>query len=379
MKVKLKKAFYDRLTTKYIVYNACNEDPRVDLELMSIGSDSSVCMLCSAGCNALHYLLADPLRIDCIDFNPCQIALADLKFKSLQSLPYQDLWNMFAEGTHPDIKTFYQEQLRDGLLPKSKLFWDKNITKFFSRRAVKKGLYYRSVSGSLSIVSQFIGKEDKNAVSKLFETDNLNQQSRIFDRHLLPYLNGKFVRLSVEAMFKTGIPSRQLNMLCEDAQRAHSFLIDRTQHVLTKLPAYDNYFYYQYLFGKYQKNCCPEYLRERNIPVLRERIDRIHLHNTEFAKFLEQSDRTYSHFFLLDHLDWLVDDPQKLSRQWRAILNKSTVGTEILIRSFLPGLDWLPKQFRGHVSFAENINHAVVKDRVGHYQQTYLLTVTQDV
>ncbi len=375
MTFTLKKAFYDRLSTKYIIYNACNEDPRVDLELMQINSQSSVCMLCSAGCNALHYLLDNPSIIDCIDFNPCQIALANLKFTAVQSLNYQDLWYMFATGIHPDIKFLYRDHLRDRLLPEARVFWDRNIIDFFRRCLVKKGLYYRSISGSLSLFAQLLCKKDKDGLAELFRIDDLKQQGKIFDQHLLPYLNGKVIRLFVQAMFKTGIPSRQLNLLCDDAQQAHSFLLNRVKYVLTELPGHDNYFYYQYLFGKYRENCCPEYLREQNLAILQERVDRIQLHHAEFSGFLEQNDRTYTHFFLLDHLDWLIHNPQKLSKQWRVILNRSTVGARILVRSFLPGLDWLPKQFRKHVSFTENIESIAAKDRVGHYQKTYLLSV----
>jgi len=372
--INLKKTFYDRLSTKYIIYNACNEDPRVDLELMPINSDATICMLCSAGCNALHYLLDNPAQIDCVDFNPCQIALADLKFTVIKSGSHTDLWHLFSMGNHPSIKSIYRERLRKQLLPISTLFWDRNLN-FFRRGWIKKGFYYHSLSGSLPICADWIKKKDKDAVVELFQINDLEKQREIFDRHLFPYLNGKFMRLLVSAMFKTGLPSRQLDMLHDGAEQVHRFLLNRVKYVLTELPGSDNYFYYQYFFGNYQPDCCPEYLKPQNFATLQERIDRLHLHHTEFSAFLEQSNRTYTHFFLLDHLDWLVHNPQKLSRQWHLILSRSLVGTKILVRSFLPGLDWLPEPFRQHLSVTENIEPIVAKDRVGHYQQTYLLKV----
>ena len=36
-------------------------------------------MITSAGCNALDYVLNSPERIDCVDLNPHQTALIDLK------------------------------------------------------------------------------------------------------------------------------------------------------------------------------------------------------------------------------------------------------------------------------------------------------------
>ncbi|MEK8015814.1 MAG: BtaA family protein, partial [Candidatus Parabeggiatoa sp.] len=372
--IDLKKTFYNRLSTKYIIYNACNEDPRVDLELMQMNSDSSICMLCSAGCNALHYLLDNPARIDCIDFNPCQIALADIKFTVIKSSNHTDLWHLFSTGIHPRIKSIYREQLRDRLLPISTVFWDSKLN-FFRRGWVKKGLYYRSLSGSLPILADWMKKKDKDALVELFQINDLEKQRQIFDRHLLPYLNGKFMRFLVSMMFKTGIPSRQLDMIHADAKQVHRFLLNRVRYVLTELPGFENYFFYQYLFGTYHEECCPEYLKPQNFALFQDRVDRIHLHHTEFSKFLEQSDRPYTHFLLLDHLDWLVHNPQKLLRQWEIILNRSLVGTKILVRSFLAELDWLPEEVRKNVSFTDNIAPIVAKDRVGHYQNTYLLKV----
>jgi S-adenosylmethionine-diacylglycerol 3-amino-3-carboxypropyl transferase len=372
--IDLKKTFYHRLSTKYIIYNACNEDPRVDLELMPINSDATICMLCSAGCNALHYLLDNPVRIDCIDFNPCQIALANLKFMTIKSSNHTDLWQLFSMGIHPQIKSIYRQRLREQLLPISTRFWDRNI-KFFRRGWIKKGLYYHSLSGSLPIFADWIKKKDKNALEELFQINDLEKQREIFDRHLLPYLNGKLMRSLVSLMFKTGIPSRQLDMIHGDAKQVHRFLVNRVRYVLTELPGSDNYFYYQYFFGKYKPDCCPEYLKEQNFAMFQERINRIHLHHAEFSEFLEQNNRSYTHFFLLDHLDWLVQNPQKLLRHWQMILSRSLIGTKILVRSFLAELDWLPEPFRKHVSFVENIESVVATDRVGHYQKTHLLKV----
>jgi len=371
----MRKKFYSNLTLKHIVYNACNEDPSVDSVLMDIDPESVICMLCSAGCNALHYLLDDPAHIDCIDFNPCQIALADLKFTTIKSGRYEDLWNLFSMGTHPDVKSVYRHHLRDKLLPVSTKFWDRNMN-FFRRGLIKKGLYYHSLSGSIPMCLDWIKKKDKEGILKLFQTKDLEEQKALFDQHLTPYLNGKFMRLLVNTMFKTGLPSRQLSMIHNNVEEVHQFLLDRIRYVLTELPGHDNYFYYQYFFGQYNEDCCPEYLKEENFAMFKDRADRIQLHHADFGKFLEKTDQTYTHFFLLDHLDWLIHDRQKLSQQWLNILGQSRVGTKILIRTFLPGLEWLPEEFKGHVNFTKNIDDAVSKDRVGHYQETYLLKVT---
>ena len=45
---------------RYLIYNMCWEDPRIDRQLLGLDRDSQVVVLTSAGCNALDYLLDAP-------------------------------------------------------------------------------------------------------------------------------------------------------------------------------------------------------------------------------------------------------------------------------------------------------------------------------
>jgi S-adenosylmethionine-diacylglycerol 3-amino-3-carboxypropyl transferase len=45
---------------RYLIYNMCWEDPRIDRQLLGLDQHSKVVVLTSAGCNALDYLLDAP-------------------------------------------------------------------------------------------------------------------------------------------------------------------------------------------------------------------------------------------------------------------------------------------------------------------------------
>ena len=49
--------FFKQIHTSNLVYNTCWEDPRCDRQLLQINEESKLCMITSAGCNALDYLL----------------------------------------------------------------------------------------------------------------------------------------------------------------------------------------------------------------------------------------------------------------------------------------------------------------------------------
>ena len=76
---QIKNRVFQQIHTGNLVYNTCWEDPRCDRALLDLTAESRVVMLTSAGCNALDYLLDAPHSIDCVDMNPRQNALLDLK------------------------------------------------------------------------------------------------------------------------------------------------------------------------------------------------------------------------------------------------------------------------------------------------------------
>jgi S-adenosylmethionine-diacylglycerol 3-amino-3-carboxypropyl transferase len=93
MKKLIQKIFYDYLFNKKIVYNACMEDPRTDMLLLDPNPGSNIFMLGSGGCNALHYALNSNFeRILCIDANPCQVALINIKKQVIENGTFKDLW-----------------------------------------------------------------------------------------------------------------------------------------------------------------------------------------------------------------------------------------------------------------------------------------------
>jgi betaine lipid synthase len=104
------------------------EDPEVDVQHLKITRDDTLFVITSAGdserdeCrlppaltrgpDALHYAIAaKPRRIHCVDMNPCQGHLLELKLAAISALTHTEMWQMFGEGR---IANF--EQLLDNKL-----------------------------------------------------------------------------------------------------------------------------------------------------------------------------------------------------------------------------------------------------------------------
>jgi betaine lipid synthase len=56
---------------------------------------------------------------------------------SCRHLPYEDVWKMFGEGKHPDIRNIYESKLAPFLTQASGNFWNNRLWYF------DKGLYYQ--------------------------------------------------------------------------------------------------------------------------------------------------------------------------------------------------------------------------------------------
>ena len=65
---------------------------------MALDKDSEVVMITSAGCNALDYLLDDPKAVHCIDMNPRQNALLELKRAFFQQSDSENLFKALGQG-----------------------------------------------------------------------------------------------------------------------------------------------------------------------------------------------------------------------------------------------------------------------------------------
>ena len=374
----LQNRLFRSVVTNRLVYNTCWEDPRIDRELMRFGSESRLAMLTSAGCNALDYLLDGTAHLDCVDINPAQNALLELKKALFRNGNYELLWDFFGEGSKKGAEYVYRKQLREYLPDEAARYWDKKIG-YFSPDLSSPGIYFRGTSGMVArLVNRRIRrKELYPQVLNMLNAQSLEEQAYYF-REIEPQLWGPFSKWLVRqapSLTLLGVPASQRRMIRERYRDGVlDFIRQSLRKVFTELPLNDNYFWRVYLTGSYSRNCCPNYLREENFSLIRNRIDAIDTHTTNLSDFLERQSETYTHFVLLDHQDWMANvRPDLLAEEWNRILAKSRSGTKILFRSAGASIDFLPGFVFDKVDFQAAKTEALhPRDRVGTYESTHL-------
>ena len=351
---RLDQKIFDAIWSRSLVYNTCWEDPAVDRKALALGADDTILVITSAGCNALDYAIQGPKRIHCVDANPRQNALLELKIAGIRALEFDDFFAIFGDGYHPQFESLYRSQLREQLSPFARDWWDRHGVWFSSRRG---SFYFHGLSGLVARgVRVWLRARPglRESFAHLLAARSLDEQRRIYDDHVEPQLWSRFVRWTIAqpmVMNLLGVPHPQRRLVeAQHPDGIAGFIRASVQYVFRQLPLADNYFWRVYLTGQYSRDCCPEYLRAENFQRLKNGgVDCIEVHTQTVTGFLHRHPSPISRFVLLDHMDWMSSYyPMALVEEWEAILARAAPGARILLRSAQARPAWLEQVRIGH-------------------------------
>jgi S-adenosylmethionine-diacylglycerol 3-amino-3-carboxypropyl transferase len=367
---------------RYLIYNMCWEDPRIDRQLLGIGPDSKMVVLTSGGCNVLDYLLDGPAAIHAVDVNPRQNALLHLKLALIQRGDFADLEALFRYGAYSRFRALYQA-LRPQLPPYAIAFWDKKIS-YFDPTHPRRSFYYRGTCGTVAwLVTRRLlnsGRKLRHYLFDLLDAHTLEEQ-RLLYQQIEPALWNRFSTWLLRqptALAMLGVPRPQIRLIEQDYPGGIiGYVSDKLRHVLTEVLIQDNYFWRAYLTGSYTERCCPNYLLAENFPRLHAYQERVYTHNATVSDFLKTHPGCYSHFVLLDHQDWLAcHQPHALAEEWQLILANSQPGARILLRSASQDASFLTSRIRQALRFFPALTAPLhVQDRVGTYGSLHFAEV----
>jgi S-adenosylmethionine-diacylglycerol 3-amino-3-carboxypropyl transferase len=330
---------FDAIYSRALVYNTCWEDPAVDRQALNLDHDDTLLVITSAGCNVLDYALTAPRRIHAVDANPRQNALLELKLAGIRRLAFDDFFQAFGSGYHPQAREVYHDALRDDLSDFARVFWDKRIAWFGNPRG---SFYFHGLSGIVARTFRTylrLRPRLAESIRELFETRSLDEQRHIYDTRVQPLmwtpaLNWTLSRQITMSML--GVPHPQRKEVQQQHHRGVAgFVRDSLEYVLRQLPVWTNYFWSVYLQGRYTEACCPEYLKRENFEALQAGlVDRIEWHTSTVTEFLQATDERISKYVLLDHMDWMSSYyPDALAEEWECILDRAATDARVIFRS----------------------------------------------
>jgi S-adenosylmethionine-diacylglycerol 3-amino-3-carboxypropyl transferase len=354
-----------------LVYNTCWEDPRLDREALRLTGSDRVVVITSAGCNALDYLLDGPAEVTAIDINPRQNALLELKREGIRRLEYEDFFQLFGLGRHPQHAWLYQAHLRPGLSPFAREYWDRH-TGWFAGAGRRHSFYFRGSSGAVAwILNQYIDRvaRVRPAINAILDADSISEQREIYHTVVKPRFWNRFLRWAIGrdvVLALLGVPRAQR----QEVERHHprrvaGFIEEAIEAVFCDLPLKDNYFWRVYLTGAYSRTCCPHYLTEAGFRQLQSGlIDRLQIETATLLDHVQSRREKASRFVLLDHMDWLSShDFHVLEQEWQALLAQSTTDAVFLWRSGGLTTDYISRVRVGSGTTAASLTDRLTFDR----------------
>ena len=345
-----------------LVYNTCWEDPRLDRRALALGPDDEVLVITSAGCNALDYLLDEPRQVHAVDMNPKQNALLELKLAGIRTLDYEPFFDLFGKGGSEHWESLYSQKLRPQLSLTAQKYWDRHGD-FFTGEGKRGSFYFRGSSGLFAwMVNGYINRVAKirDEIDSLLAARNIDEQSTIYQsQNLNELLWTRMIKWWMRrdlTLSMLGVPRAQRTQIDQGYPGGIvQFVIDRIETVFTSRSIQDNYFWRVYLTGRYEQDCCPEYLKPENFERLKAGlVDRISVNTNTVEGFLKKHPGRISRFVLLDHMDWMAGaQPQLLQSEWQAILDRAAEQTRVLWRSAgmqVDFIDPLKIQYQGRTT-----------------------------
>ncbi|OAL39407.1 hypothetical protein AYO20_01277 [Fonsecaea nubica] len=379
------------------------EDPKVDHQLLKINQDDVILTITSAGDNILDYLLERPKRIHAVDLNPNQNHLLELKVAAFTALPYNDVWQLFGEGKHPDFRNLLLSRLSPHMSSQAFQYWLSKSYIFSSKGGLYESGGSRHAIKLIRWLFKTFGLTAK--VRTICKVETLNEQREMWPqiRNLLLSwpLHKTVVSTEWWAWKAAGVPPNQHALIIDDyAQRTGlprtkklcgeaiwQYVVDTLDPVVeTTQISRENYFYYLCLQGKFSRKCHPRYLGVKAHATLSkpDAFDGLRIHTDEIMEVIARiSPSTLTIAILMDSMDWFdPSDKDSAALEQIVALNKVLkLGGRVLFRSaaLRPWYTDIFEQNGFSASCVGRRDSGKCIDRVNMYASAWICTKTIDI
>ncbi|MBN8997476.1 MAG: DUF3419 family protein [Rhizobiales bacterium] len=332
-----------------LVYPQIWEDPEVDAAALALKPGFHMITIASGGCNVLSYLTGNPGSITAVDLSPAHVALTRLKLAAARLLPsWRDYYRFFGEADDGLNVAAYNVFLRDRLDEETRRYFDSRDR--LGRRRIgmfSRSIYRQGLSGRFIGAGHWLARRYGVDLTKLTAARSLGEQRVFFAREVAPLFDKpllKWITARRATLFGLGIPPSQFRALAGNEDNMAAVLKARLERLACGFPIAENYFAWQAFARKYPpkgEGAVPPYLAEENFPVVRERADRVRVHQRSFTEqLLREPAERFDSYALLDAQDWMTDDI--LNGLWREITRTARPGARVIFRtageeSILPG------------------------------------------
>lgn len=321
-------------------YSFGNEDWKTEKEALDLQKDDTVLCITASGDRPLNLLMRECQKIVCVDANPSQNHLLNLKKQAMKQLDYTS-YLAFLGALPCDNRMQIFKTLEPHLDSKSASFWQKQ-----SKMIVKGVIYQGRVERLTDLCAKFLSWIRGRKIDRLFSFDDVEEQR-------------KFVKEEWDSALLRGIFNLFLNtfigkMTIEDPGLVNfaseikpgTYIYERLIKSLERDLAKKNPLLSLIMKGKVSKEAYAPYMTEEGTNVIKNRLHVMDVHTTNVINYLESlPEPTFNAFSLSDVSSYLSYDD--FVRLLRAILKTSKPGAKFCLRQFMTSHE-MPKDLKPH-------------------------------
>ena len=206
--------------------------------------------------------------------------------------------------------------------------------------------------------------QGKKRIEGLFRCQTLEQQQAYFER--------KWNTLQWRLLFKLfankwvlarrGLTADYFKFDDGSSSFSESFL-GRARRAICEIPVESNYFLAQYLLARYRsEEAVPAYLLRGNLPIVRQRLDRIEIVTCDAQSWLGRQPNRSIDAFSLSNICELMS-PEETGRLFAAVTRAARVGARVCFRNLMVPRG-VPETLESEIELNEELSrHLIAEDR----------------
>jgi len=237
-------------------------------------SQGRILSIASSGDNVLALLTLDPKEIVAVDFSAPQLACLALRIAAFQTLDYTEMCKFL--GLLPSCNRLetYQNRLRRQLKPEAAAFWDEKLPSL-QRGIIHAGKFERY----LRLFGQWVLPlvQSRRAIQELLREKSREERHQFYNERW-NHWRWRLLFKVFFSRFVMGRAGRDPSFFQHVEGSVGERILLRSRHALTELATHQNPFLHYILQGNFPLENPPRYLRREYYDQIRERVDRIHLH-----------------------------------------------------------------------------------------------------
>lgn len=312
-------------------YSFGNEDWRTEQQALRIQPQDHVFCITASGDRPLNLLMSECQKIHCIDANPIQNYLLQLKMAAMRHLDYTHYLAFL--GATPESK-LKRHQILHQLVPEM----DQEVAKFWLTRSkmIEKGILYQGVIERVTkLVASCLAIVRRKKVKRLFAMEDLLEQRKFMQeewdnaawRHLLKFVlnNPLFSRFVLEDPGLANVGTTINPGL---------YVYERLTASLERDLAKKNLLLSLIFRGEVLPDAFSPYLMEDGIEIIKPRLAHLEVHTQDVVKHLERMPAATFDAFSLSDVASYISYPHFVNLL-QHIVRTAKPGARFCLRQFL--------------------------------------------